>query len=408
MSELADAVLPLIRTRADLYRRSAANAHGKQMNDAVDLLESAADADPRTTFAVTQRAIGSALKVIMRADDSSGIIGDACRRLLGLHARLAEAARPAPAKLVNWMIDCQFASTCDFFEIDPVAYASALGTTGVAAYRARLDEIAAGLGPEPDRGQRWSTPHSHERFVLEWNAQRLAVLDRDVDAVIRTHARDRKVAAWVEDTARALAEIGEVDLAIDWARQASEFDAGHQALTASDYWCELLAEHRPDEIVPARLTVFRRWPNATTAARLRAAVGTGWPQYEDEVLEQLSADPRQAVLFVLHTLKDVRRAWKLALSLGPDDDQLWSDLAAAYEKVDPVAVLPVHLRLIAVDLEHADAQRYRSAARRLTRLRALLAGTPRASEVDDLVAELREEHRRRPRLQQEFTRAGLP
>ena len=188
VSELADAVLPLIRTRADLHRWSAANAHGKQMHDAVDLLESAGDVDPRTTFAVTQRAVASALTVIMRADDSSGIIGDVCRRLLRLHARLASAARPATVKLVNWMIDFQFANKCDFFEIDPVAYSPALGAAGVAAYRARLDEIAAGLGPEPARGQRWSTSRGHERFVLEWNAQRLAVLDRDVDAVIRTHA----------------------------------------------------------------------------------------------------------------------------------------------------------------------------------------------------------------------------
>jgi hypothetical protein len=31
--------------------------------------------------------------------------------------------------------------------------------------------------------------------MIEWNARRLAVLDRDTDAIIRTHARDRKVAA---------------------------------------------------------------------------------------------------------------------------------------------------------------------------------------------------------------------
>ncbi len=54
-----------------------------------------------------------------------------------------------------------------------------------------------------------------EWFTLDWNAQRLAVFDHDVDAIIRTHARDRKVAPWFEDTAEAFEEIGEVDLAID-------------------------------------------------------------------------------------------------------------------------------------------------------------------------------------------------
>ena len=30
---------------------------------------------------------------------------------------------------------------------------------------------------------------------------------QDVDAIIATHSRDRKVAAWLQDTAKALAEI---------------------------------------------------------------------------------------------------------------------------------------------------------------------------------------------------------
>ena len=36
---LADAVLPLIRTRADLHRYSSANQHGQQMHEAIDILE---------------------------------------------------------------------------------------------------------------------------------------------------------------------------------------------------------------------------------------------------------------------------------------------------------------------------------------------------------------------------------
>jgi len=273
VSDLADSVLPLIRTRTDLHRWSAANAHGRQMHQAADILESAAGRDATAAFAVTQRAIASATKVIMRADDSSGVIGDACRRLLDLHARLAPFAKPPAAKLVDWMIAFQFSNECDYFSIDPIAYASALGDTGVAAYRARLDEIAPRLDPKPAFDQRWSSPHSHQWFVLEWNAQRLAVLDRDVDAIIRIHARDRKVAAWLEDTARALAEIDAIDLAIDWARQATEFDGGHQALKASWYWCDLLAEHRPGDLLAARHAVFGRWPSSGTAGQLHRTAG---------------------------------------------------------------------------------------------------------------------------------------
>lgn len=407
--DLATQVLALIRTRADLYRWSAANAHGRQMHEAVDLLErSVAIQDPKTVFAVTQKALASVITVIARADDSSGIIGDACRRLLDLHPKAAAAAKVPAAQLVDWMMKFQFAGEVDYFELDPVAYAPALGDLGVARYRKQLAAFEAGLGPRPSESDRWNSPHSHEWLVLGWNEQRLAVLDHDVDAIIRTHARDRRVAAWLEDTAQALAEVGEFDLAIDWARQAAQFDEGHQSRKSADYWCTLLAEHRPLEVLDARLAVFRRWPSATTAARLHGQAGSAWPQYQQEVMERLDAHPRDAVLFSLLTLQDPSLAWELAHRLQLEDDDTWERLAKAYEKIDALAVLPVLATLVEHQLTQADAQRYRAAARYLARMRRLAAGTDRAPEVDDLIVELRQAHRRRPRLQQEFDRAGLP
>src|SRR5664279_3703541 len=50
----ADVVLPLIRTRSDLHRWSAANAHGRQMVEAIAILQDAADAeDPAKVLTVT-------------------------------------------------------------------------------------------------------------------------------------------------------------------------------------------------------------------------------------------------------------------------------------------------------------------------------------------------------------------
>lgn len=60
------------------------------------------------------------------------------------------------------------------------------------------------------------------------------------------------------------------------------------------------------------------------------------------------------------------------------------------------------------ELVEAGAEHYRLAARRLAKMRKLSAGSEQSAEVNDFIAELRETHRRRPRLQQEFDRAGLP
>ncbi len=294
VTSLADAVLPLIRTRSDLHRYSAANSHGRDMHEAIDILEQAIPTtDPVEIYAVTHKALASSVRVIARADDSAGIIGDACRRLLELHPQAAAAARTPVGKLIDWMIKFQFDDDeVDYFELDPVAYAPALGEVGMAAYRRRLSEIEAGLGPRPSADERWSSRHSHEWFTLDWNAQRLAVFDHDIDAIVRTHAKDRKVAAWLEDTAEAFEEIGEIDLAIEWAKEATDFDRGHQSLKAADYWCGLLKAHRPAEALDARLSVFRKWPSSTSAARLHKAAGKSWPDYRDEVVATLAASPR--------------------------------------------------------------------------------------------------------------------
>ena len=407
--KLADTVLPLIRTRADVYRWSAANDHGHRMHEAVNILEAALPTtDPAEAYSVAHKALTSAIKVISRADDSSGIIGDACRRLLELHPRLAAAARVTAPKLIDWMMKFQFHGDVDYFTLDPIAYAPALGDTGMGAYRARLAQIEADLGPRPSETNHWRSKHSHAWLTIAWNERRLAVLDRDIEAIIAAHARDRRVAAWLHETAEAFDEIGETSLAIEWAKKATDFNDGHQSRRAADYWCGLLDQHQPQESLRARLEVFRRWPSATTAAQLHAATEISWPEYRREVMTTLSPHPREAVMFTLKTLKDATHAWELAHSLALDDDPTWSELAKSYEKIDPLAVLPVHQRLAENDLIDAKPKKYRTAARRLAKMRKLAHGSDHAPKVDTLITDLRHTHRRRPRLQQEFDRAGLP
>jgi lauroyl/myristoyl acyltransferase len=73
VTTLADAVLPLIRTRADLSRWSASNAHGRQMHEAIDNLEAAIPTtDPAEVYAVIHKALASAIKVIARAETPVG------------------------------------------------------------------------------------------------------------------------------------------------------------------------------------------------------------------------------------------------------------------------------------------------------------------------------------------------
>ena len=275
-------------------------------------------------------------------------------------------------------------------------------------YRAQLAEAEARLGPRPAREDQWSSPHAHEWFVLDWNARRLAVLDRDLDAIIRTHARDRKVAAWLEDTARGPRRdrrdrpghrLGQAGGRL---RPRPPVAQGRRLLVRA------ARRAPPRRAGPRPLAVFRRWPSSSTATHLYRDAGASWPAYREEVNAALAASPRDAVLFALLTLKDVPLAWQLAHSLDLESDDVWERLAGRYETVDPTAVLPILARLVDHDLARADAQHYRLGARRLSKMRRLADRTPAAADVDQLIADLRATHRRRPRLQQEFDRAGLP
>jgi len=127
-----------LRTRRFLdYRESAGWAFGAK--PVIAELENAVEAAPsRSLVELLQRAVGHVVKVIMHADDSDGLIGDLARELLALHARACDAGVADPLDLAAWMVRFGFDEQ-DFFEVDPVRYASALGEAGLAAYRDAVD-----------------------------------------------------------------------------------------------------------------------------------------------------------------------------------------------------------------------------------------------------------------------------
>ena len=154
--------------------------------------------------------------------------------------------------------------------------------------------------------------------------------------------------------------------------------------------------------------MFDRWPTSSTASDLHSAAGGDWPRYRDLVLDRLSARPHDAVLFALLTLAEPELAWRLAHELALAGADAWDRVLKAYQQLDPIATLPVHTRLVEDLLVDAGAQNYQRAAKRLRAMRTLAAGTPHSVEVDAFIAQLREAHRRRPRLLQELDRAHLP
>lgn len=418
LSPLADAVLPLIRTkRQDLWRYSASNEHGMSMQEGAALIELAVASPqelpacgvktptPKETYAVTHKALASAIKVIGRADDSSGIIGGACRTLIRVHPLAAYAAGVPQVKLAEWVWKFHFDEKVDYFNLDPVAYAPALGGKGVAHLRALVatlrTEIASSAGEEQ------ITSYNHREYLLRWFEQRFAVLDRDFDAIVTTHLLDGKVAAQYEDVAEAFEEIGEWELAIFWSHRALLFDHGHQSRTAAQRWWRLLEEYQPGELPIAARLIFDRWPDADSGARFLTHAGD---EAQAHVTGALGAHPDELIRFQLSALDDPRLAWQTAQEYDRVSSSVWDELAKAYFSIDPRASIAVQLQIIGASLTEANTRKYRPAALHLKKLRrdAQTAQAEALTLLDHGIAELRERYKRRPSFLAALDKAKLP
>lgn len=415
-------VMPLFRTRRDLHWGGASNEYaGQAYEGARALRQLAADAGAAPVLPYVQRAIGSMVRVVLRADDSSGAIGSIIRDLLELHAEVASIARPQAAKLVSWLIKFQFDGTQDFFEIDIVRYAGVLGDKGLAKYRSELGKVAESLPPEPSRENELAMRPvfgnsdafeemiiaRHNRFLLDYNAQRLAVVDGDAEAVIALYGGDQSMAYQLHHTADALAEISHIDEALRFAHRGATMEPWHQADQAAELWCSLIAEHRPDELARARREVFDHRPDSSKASRLRKAMGPEWPHAEADVLAALESRPRDLILFLLLDLDDPKRAWDAAHRLPPVDVDVWGPLIDAYGAINPGAVIPMLCELIEADLTVADVRNYRSAIKRMRKLKKFSIAADQSEAYRDYIVGLREEHRNRPRFVRELDRAAL-
>lgn len=184
-----------LRTRRFLgYRESVEWAD--EADVAVRALSVEADINPsRELLALVERAISHVVKVIFKADDSSGSIGGLVSDLLEVHERLCDSGVADPDALVRWMVKFGFDDQ-DFFAIDPVRYADALGDRGVELFRKAVEK----------------RPHRREdEFAVAFATQRLAILDGNVDRVIELLGGDLTSPHQYINVATAMAELQRPD-----------------------------------------------------------------------------------------------------------------------------------------------------------------------------------------------------
>jgi hypothetical protein len=336
--------------------------------------------------ALIERAVGHVVKVILKADDSDGLIGDLARELLDLHARACDAGNADPIKLARWMVRFRFDEQ-DFFEVDPVRYADALGDLGLAAYRREVKQrVEAGGG---------------DSFAATYAQERLAILDGDTEALVRLLGGDLSRPYQFIRVAEAMAELGRDDDVLSWATRGIAETSGWQVAQLYDLAAGVHTRREEDqEVLRLRREQHQAMPSSTTYGLLRAAAEAAavWPAERQAARAVLAERDPGGLVDVLLADGEPEAAWQVP-GAHPDWDpgpQRWVRLAEAREASAPGDALDVYLRLADLQLETTGKAAYVRAVAILKKAAQAARAADRQGELAAHLASLRKAHRRRP------------
>ncbi len=336
------------------------------------------------------------MKVILHADDSNGTIGDLARGLLEVHAVACDAGVADPVKLAEWMVRFS-CDDQDFFEVNPVRYAGALGEPGLLAYRRMIEERLDG-----------------ERvFAVRWARERLAVLDGDGERIVALLGGDLSAPHQFIGVCEAMLELGRDEEVLMWAGRGIAETDGWQVEKLYDLACGVHERRsEPLEVLRLRREQHERMASAGTYSRLHRAAETAgaWDIEREAARLALRERNLAGLIDALLSEGDVEEAWSVA-NEAPD----WTPgssqrlrLAEAREAQRPEQALPWYM-LVADELLLETGRR--SYARAIPVLKSARRAAEAAGESEwfaGRLAELREHHRRRPTLIAMLDKAGLP
>jgi hypothetical protein len=355
-----------------------------------------AEAPSAELVALIERAVGHVVKVILHADDSDGMIGDLARDLLDVHAQACDAGVADPVKLARWMVRFSFDDQ-DFFEADPVRYAAAVGEFGLAAYRREVRKRC-------DAGD--------DSFAARYAAERLAVLDGDIDEIVRLHGGGLSRPYDFIRVAEAMEELGRDDDVLLWAERGVAETSGWQVAHLYDLAAGVHSRRGDDEtLLRLRRDQHNRMPSASSYDLLKRAAGTlgVWPHERDAARSVLSTHDVGALVDVLLADGEPETAWRVAAG-NPDwdpGDRRLLRLTEAREGSHPADALEVYLRLADRELETADRASYGRAAKILKRAARAATAAGRTAEFAEHLETLRDRYWRRPTMIAMFDKAGL-
>lgn len=376
------------------YRRSLAYAH--QLDAGIEQLAGLVGRDPDAARRLCEYAGGRLLKIIERADDSAGAIGDRMAAIAELHARACAAAPPGKA-FAKALLALQMKDQWDLFPLD--AYWKALGADGQADYGKR---VLAEFGALPEKSS--GNDRLGATFYLLRRVEAYARASDDFALLQRVLRRDL---SYPRDYLRVLESLhaaGRTREALEWAEQAVKRfpkDTGLRVALSE----RLVEAGLDDEAVEHLWEAYRNSSTTDSWDRLKQHTGQQWPTWRARALDHIAGIEREQaghrITLLMHD-GDIDAAIALAREHKARIDVL-EQLARRIEHDQSATAGEFYLRIaetIASDLQPSLYERLTATMKRAKRCAPIERWTV-------LLTGIRNEHRRKSKLMTLFDKAGF-
>ncbi|MBF0191707.1 MAG: SWIM zinc finger family protein [Magnetococcales bacterium] len=364
-------------------------------------------------FAVMERAMEY-------VDDSSGGMSMLMEQMQELHLKACQKAMPEPVHLAERLFAWELRLDWDTFFHAAETYADVLGERGLAWYQKRTEEMWCTIKPLGP-GERDPDGYKGKRLRITSMMESLAKASGDIDALVVVKSKDLSHPHNFLMIAEIYQKAGQEDRALEWAERGwNAFpEKGRDARLREFIAYAYHRRGRHDEAMAMTWAAFTERLSFDMYKTLadHAKLAKTWPTWRDKALahirEQLAASKRQQTdrrrwdydslndhsILVQAFLweEDMDAAWNEARA-GGCSGSLWLELAGLREKTDPYNSVQIYREHIRHLLKHADNRNYEESVEYLARIKKLLGSMSKLEDFPSIVAEVRNEHRRKRNL----------
>lgn len=333
-------------------------------------------------------------------DDSDGGLSIVSARAEEIHLRATQASPGDSRELAQDLARRALTSDLDVFRDAAEQYRDLLGPEGLEQFRDAVEERWRSLSDD-DRAHRYQVAAQRRRIAeaIGGTDGLVALLRAELDT-------DSDAAALID----VLLDAQRIDDAVLEARALLERfgDSARFRAVAAEAFARA---GRHDEAAELSWTNFAEQPFLRTFQSLKLRSGPAFAHWREQALTILQEQAGEhgtwpSFVDVLLWDEDMPRAWETAAEHGARDSA-WLTLARWRASGDGAEAARVLYDLARASIAGGQRSAYAEAAQLLTEAQGYVGGAD-AKALTAQIRDLRAQNRRRPALQDEFSKAGLP